>query len=105
MNACTPDLVLLVGDYMNTTPIGGGRVPPERIGEILSALEATLGRFAVLGNHDHEFGGERVARTLEAAGLAFVDNSVTFIDVAGTRLRLVGLADATSVQPDLRIIP
>jgi len=45
-SACT------VGDDVNMQPFGGGPVPPRTIAAILSRLEAPLGRFAILGNHD-----------------------------------------------------
>src|SRR5947207_1824247 len=63
--ALVPDLVLFGGDYVNMQPFGGGRVPPRTIAAALSRLEAPLGRFAILGNHDYVYGERAVADALE----------------------------------------
>ena len=49
VNALEPDLIALPGDFVNMMPLGGGRIPPEVIAEILSRLVAKWGVFAVLG--------------------------------------------------------
>jgi predicted MPP superfamily phosphohydrolase len=63
--ALAPDLVLFGGDYVNMQPFGGGRVPPRTIAAILSRLEAPLGRFAILGNHDYTYDERAVTDALE----------------------------------------
>ena len=59
-----PDLALFGGDYVNMQLFGGGRVPPSTIAAGLARLHAPLGRFAVLGNHDYEYGARDVASAL-----------------------------------------
>jgi predicted MPP superfamily phosphohydrolase len=56
-NALMPDVVLLTGDY-----ITHGRGYAEPCAAALSALRAPLGRFAILGNHDHYAGANIVDR-------------------------------------------
>jgi len=54
--AFKPDLVLHGGDFVNMQLFGGGRLSPYAIARILAPLDAPLGRFAVLGNHDYNYG-------------------------------------------------
>src|SRR6266536_4638897 len=73
--ALAPDLVLLGGDYVNMQPFGGGRVPPRTTAAALSRLEAPLGRFAILGNHDYVYGERAVADALEHHGIHVLDHA------------------------------
>ena len=56
-------------------PFGGGRVPPRTIAAVLSRLEAPLGRFAILGNHDYVYGEHAVADALEHHGTRVLDHT------------------------------
>jgi len=58
--AFKPDLVLHGGDFVNMQLFGGGRLSPYAIARILAPLDAPLGRFAVLGNHDYNYGAEEI---------------------------------------------
>ena len=69
-----PDLVLHGGDFVNMQPFGGGRVPPRRVAAMLAGLDAPLGRFAVLGNHDYTYGADEVADALQASGIAVLND-------------------------------
>ena len=51
-NAQKPDLTVLLGDYVCTHPFVSGYVPPGAWAEQLARLEAPLGVYAILGNHD-----------------------------------------------------
>ena len=103
LNALEPDLIVLPGDFMNMTPIGWGRVPPERIAEILAGLTQER-RYAVLGNHDRDFDAVRVEKALEGAGIPVLENRVLEIAVGNRRLRVVGIEDATTGTPDLALM-
>lgn len=74
VNARAPDLVLLLGDFVDPDVHLGSRVAPEDLAAALGGLRAPLGVFAVLGNHDWLHGGERVAAALRAAGIATLEN-------------------------------
>ncbi|MFZ1988270.1 MAG: metallophosphoesterase [Alphaproteobacteria bacterium] len=103
INALTPDLVVLPGDFMNMTPIGWGRVPPERIAEIFGGLIQER-RYAVLGNHDRDFGAGRVHNALESAGIEVLENRAVDIAIGNRRLRLIGVEDANTGDPDLSLM-
>ena len=92
--ALLPDLVLFGGDYVNMQPFGGGRVPPRTIAAALSRLEAPLGRFAILGNHDYVYGERAVADALEHHGIHVLDHARRSMRFQDQAIDLVGLPDA-----------
>ena len=92
-NALHPDLIVILGDYMSSNGWVTHRVEPEVFGPILKDLHAPLGVYSVLGNHDSWYGGVKVRRGLEQNGIKVLENEVTHVDVRGTSLWLVGLAD------------
>lgn len=98
LNGERPDLVLLLGDYLDANPIWGGRLAPELVARELGALEAPLGRFAVLGNHDWRRTGNGMWRALTEVGIPVLENRA--VD-AGRNLFVAGLADLRSRRPDL----
>lgn len=97
--AHNPDLVLYGGDYVNMQPLGGGRLSPHTIAAILARLDAPLGRFAVLGNHDYTYGAEEVAAALEAEGIVVLNDELRTIRHDGHEIDLVGLPDARELRP------
>ena len=104
VNALEPDLIALPGDFVNMMPLGGGRIPPEVIAEILSRLVAKWGVFAVLGNHDNELSAERVEKALRDHGITVLSNEVDHVSVGGGALTLLGLTDARSANPDYGLL-
>jgi uncharacterized protein len=101
VNQARPDLVLLAGDYVITDVCGGHFVPPEQIAKILSGLDARLGVYAVLGNHDWWLDGPRVRKSLESAGITVLDNESRRIRKPGFDFWLVGLGDWWENKPDV----
>jgi uncharacterized protein len=89
-----PDLALYGGDFVNMMAFGGGRVPPRVIAAILATLEAPLGRFAVLGNHDYDYGADEIADALRANGIAVLEDERCSLNVGGAAIDLVGIPDA-----------
>jgi predicted MPP superfamily phosphohydrolase len=101
MNAEAPDLVLLGGDFTDAHPLRGGRLAPERIAERVAALEAPLGRVAVLGNHDWRQYGMRMWTALTAAGVPVLENDARAFEATGGRFHVAGLADIRHRRPDV----
>jgi uncharacterized protein len=95
-----PDLALFGGDFVNMQLLGGGRVPPSTIAATLSRLHAPLGRFAVLGNHDYEYGAQAVARALESQSVCVLSDNRATVQFRGEAVDIIGVpnARATSVQ-------
>ena len=102
-NGLAPDLVLLLGDYTNMMPLGGGRVPPETIAQALAELRAPAGVLGILGNHDWQYGREPVMAALAAAGIPVVDNRIRVVERAGEALAVLGLEDDRWGKPDLTL--
>jgi hypothetical protein len=102
-NGLAPDLVLLLGDYVNMMPFGGGRIPPETIAGVLEDLAAPAGIFGVMGNHDWRYGRDAVERAFAAKGLSLIDNRIVIAEREGDRLVLLGLEDDTRGEPDLSL--
>jgi len=103
-NAENPDVVVLLGDFMIGGPNqqggirGGSYVEPEIIARELANLRAPLGVFAVLGNHDWWFDGERMGRALTAAGIPVLENRAVRV---GNAFWLGGIADLWTRVPDI----
>ncbi len=91
MNAEKPDLVVLLGDYVDDEVALAAPVRPEAVADRLAALEAPLGTVAVLGNHDWHEGVNRIAGALRHAGIPLLENHAIEL---GRGLWVAGLADA-----------
>lgn len=96
MNALKPDLVVLLGDYVNAlrgqfctaiVPVAEWMAP-------LSELHAPLGVYAVLGNHDW-WSGEmpQVRRGFAKAGIHLLENDAVRVNRGGDKLWIAGLGD------------
>ena len=89
-----PDLVLHGGDFVNMMLFGGGRVPPHATAAILARLGAPLGAFAVLGNHDIDYGEAEVRAALRAHNITLLDDDRRALHFAGAEFDLLGIPDA-----------
>jgi len=102
--ASRPHIVLLAGDYVITGVRGGDPVPLETIASTLAKLQAPLGVFAVLGNHDHWYDGPRVRTAFESAGIRVLENESVRVEGGGFDFRLIGIGDLWEVKPDVGAI-
>jgi predicted MPP superfamily phosphohydrolase len=102
-NAENPALVVLLGDFVIGGPNrrggvrGGGFVEPELTAAELKKLRAPLGVYAVLGNHDWWYDGERVGKALRDAGITVLENRAVHVG----RIWLGGIADFWTREPDV----
>jgi len=103
VNGTSPDVVVLLGDYVIHGVVGGRFVEPEITAEVLGGLRAPGGVVAVLGNHDWWYDGARVRRALEARGIVVLENEAHSVVRAGNTFWLAGLADLWTRRPDLRV--
>lgn len=95
-NAQRPDVVVLLGDYVDATAEAIHELAPA-----LAQLNSRLGVFGVLGNHDHWKGAKLVRRVLQDAGIRVFRNEGVGLGVGGSELFLAGLDSAWAGQPDL----
>jgi predicted MPP superfamily phosphohydrolase len=96
-----PDLVALLGDYVDDHAAFAEYVRPQEVAEVLARISAPLGRVAVLGNHDWRTGGERIRTALRDAGIAVLEDEALELRSARVPLWVAGLADATERSPDV----
>lgn len=103
VNVARPDLVLLLGDYVIHGVVGGTRMDPEEIGNLLTSLQAPLGVYAVLGNHDWWDGdeAEAIRSALTQAGAAVIDNEAHRIERPEGDFWLLGIGDAWQGSPKI----
>ncbi|HEX8203285.1 MAG TPA: metallophosphoesterase, partial [Isosphaeraceae bacterium] len=96
VNALEPEVVALGGDYVHKHR----KYITPGIAE-LGRLEAKLGRFAVLGNHDHWEGPEETRAALADAGIDVVTNAGVWLERGGQRLRICGVGDLWEDTQDI----
>ena len=105
-NALEPELILLGGDYVRRQrtlyPGGNHRHLIAPGVAALAGLRAPLGRFAVLGNHDHKVSAMLTRRALALNGFVELTNTGVFLERGGTRLYLGGVDDLRTARPNLR---
>lgn len=92
-NQQTPDLIILLGDYMSPNSWHSHRVEPEVTAAALKDLRAPLGVYSILGNHDWWYNGEKVRRAFEQNGIHVLEDEVAEVKWRDKSFWLVGLAD------------
>jgi len=97
-----PDVLLLGGDYVSSRAQHA-----DMFSRCLSRYQAPLGTYAVLGNHDLWSGSERIARSLQSAGVQVLVNQnrslpppFDCVSVCGLDDPWAGSADATATFKD-----
>lgn len=92
VNDLRPDLIVLMGDYA-TSHLGLSQpVPPAETMAVLAKLEAPLGRYAILGNHDYWDGIEPFRAALAASGIPLLENRAVRIASPAGGFWLAGTA-------------
>jgi len=108
-NECKPDLVVLTGDLVHRDPYAHDAA------ELLQPLNAPLGVWTVLGNHDYNWtwtsrvrrssvrtcSDEQWANLLRGAGVTMLANESVAIERDGRRLWLAGCGDPYCLRDDL----
>ena len=92
-NAESPDVIVLLGDYVAEDQDGNVKMPMAEVADNLAGLKAKDGVFAVLGNHDGRYGDSSVAGELDRVGYRVLQNEVVVIDRGKKRLRILGMVD------------
>jgi hypothetical protein len=101
-NAQDPDLTVLLGDFAGSQRFVTRYVPPGAWAEQLARLEAELGVYAILGNHDWwsaalptdpPDNGQSVRNAVVGAGIPVLENRAVRLSLDGRPFWLVGLGD------------
>lgn len=97
MNAEEPDLVVFTGDYISHDLQG-----LDTLGAHFSRIEARMGAYATLGNHDQWTDAEAVRKRIEKGGIECLQNEATTLTApSGQRFALAGLESIWGGRPDL----
>jgi predicted MPP superfamily phosphohydrolase len=94
-NRLRPDLTVLLGDFVDQT-----LEAIEELAPLLGTLNARLGVFGVLGNHDHRKGAPCVEERLTREGIQILSNRGVSIGTGAARFHLAGV-DSISGRFDL----
>jgi len=106
INSLRPDLVVVLGDYVNGHHQDVDRTPADNqeiLGGIatFAALNARYGAVAVLGNHDGWYNRQAIVSALQNAGVAALSNRNIVIHRSGGQVVIAGLEDSWTGHPDL----
>jgi hypothetical protein len=93
-----PDVVCLLGDFIDRSATFTRPVDPDALATRLAALEAPRGVVAVLGNHDWYAGGRRIADAVQGAGVPVLEDQAR---AAGEGLWVAGVADERTRGADI----
>jgi len=77
-------------------------MPIGKVAPLLGALQAPLGVYAVLGNHDWWVNYDGIARALQGAGIVVIDDRAMQIRWRSETFYLVGFSDFNEGPHDVR---
>jgi predicted MPP superfamily phosphohydrolase len=92
-NGLKSDLMVLLGDYIARYRFATERLPDGQLSAELARLEAPLGRWAILGNHDWWYELPAVRRVLADARIPILENNAVKLGAEDQRFWLAGLGD------------
>ncbi len=102
VNGLQPDLIAVTGDFVSGSWDGSPRDARfiEPCSRILTGLQSPLGRFAVLGNHDHGTDPVLITKTSQAHNIPVLSNRNLPLEKDGARLWIAGVDDAIAKKTD-----
>ena len=94
-NEQNPDLIVLLGDFVSERFFKPRelKMPMSAIADSLAGLKAKHGVFAVIGNHDLEYGDKTVKAEMERVGIRVLDAESVTLNINGENLTVVGLPE------------
>lgn len=98
----SPDLVVFTGDQLDRRDFDA-----DHFVQGMAGLDAPLGVFGILGNHDHLACPALAIQAMEAVGIAPLVNHAAVLQRGGARLELAGVDDlepAPGWGPDFRVL-
>jgi len=95
INLLAPDIVLFGGDYVSRNGKN-----TEKCFSSLKNINAPLGKFGVLGNHDIEAGKNEVLAAMAGAGIAPLVNENRHINIGGGKITVAGTDETWYGVPD-----
>jgi predicted MPP superfamily phosphohydrolase len=95
-NQLQPDIMVLGGDYVFGSPEYIAPCFAE-----LARLEAPMGIFGTLGNHDHWQDAVLTSENMVEAGIEWINNRAVWIERDGQRIKIGGVGDLWEGSQDL----
>ena len=99
VNQLRPDLITITGDFVNHDVAEMSVIAPA-----LNALDARLGIFGCLGNHDHYANVDRLVPLIRATRVDLLVNAHRTISVDGAELHVIG-TDNTGFRQNYADLP
>ena len=107
INANKPDIILFIGDYIYSAPRWfkyHNKKNIHKLNEGIKTLDAPLGKYAVMGNHDNYESKIDISNALYSNDFKMLDNNIIFItNENGEYISIGGVGDfmTDDVQFDL----
>lgn len=96
VNRLRPDIIILGGDYVYRDK---KYIIP--CFEELKKLKAAIGKFGVMGNHDHWQNVELTKQGMKNAGIVILDNQAEWTEINGHRIKIGGVGDLWEDSQDI----
>jgi predicted MPP superfamily phosphohydrolase len=94
VDALEPDIVVFTGDQLDRRDVDA-----EIFVHGFAGLQAPLGTFGALGNHDHVVGRDLAISALEAVGAVPLVNSAVLLEQGSGKVLLAGVDDIEAQPP------
>lgn len=91
----SPDVICFTGDMVDNSAKPLAQALP-----YLSSLQAPMGKYAILGNHDHWGQPGEVIRMLKASGFIVLQNANVILRREDSMIAIVGLEDSLIGNPN-----
>jgi uncharacterized protein len=92
-NALKSDLIVMLGDYIARYRFAIERIPDPVWAAELARLQAPLGVWAILGNHDWWYDLAGVRNALAAVRIPLLENQAVLVGPEGERVWVAGIGD------------
>lgn len=98
VNNAAPDMVIITGDFIDKkTDLA--LLPMYT--QLLNKMKGPLGKYAVLGNHDHRRGAYTASKLLESSGFKNMSNRSTSLKIGDDLIRICGVDSIKEGKDDL----
>lgn len=100
INTLNSDMIVLTGDYVSYILDGY----ENDLEKSLKKLKAKDAKLAVLGNHDHWMGAEKIRKILKNADIIDLSNDVYILEKGDSSINIAGVDSCTVGKDDLNKI-